>query len=69
MIESTGVAATIANRLSAVDASFAFCTPIGHRNNLLAMGPGEYLFGDYCRLGLPLETLIVAIVVPLIPVF
>ena len=69
MIESTGVAATIANRLSAVDASFAFCTPIGHRNKLLAMGPGEYLFGDSRRIGLPLEILIVAIVVPLIPVF
>lgn len=61
VIESTGAAATIANRLSAVGASFAFRTSIGHRNNPLVMGPGGYYFGDYCRLGLPLEILIVAI--------
>jgi di/tricarboxylate transporter len=69
VIESTGAAATIANRLSAVGASLAFRTPVGHRNNLLVMGLGRYRFGDYCHLGLPLEILIVAIVVSLIPVF
>jgi di/tricarboxylate transporter len=53
----------------AVGASCAFLTPIGHQNNLLVMGPGGYRFGDYWRLGLPLEILIVAIAVPLIPVF
>jgi di/tricarboxylate transporter len=53
----------------AVGASCAFLTPIGHQNNLLVMGPGGYHFGDYWRLGLPLEILIVAIAVPLIPVF
>lgn len=53
----------------AVGASCAFLTPIGHQNNLLVMGPGGYHFSDYWRLGLPLEVLIVAIAVPLIPVF
>lgn len=53
----------------AIGASCAFLTPIGHQNNLLVMGPGGYHFGDYWRLGLPLEILIVAIAVPLIPVF
>jgi di/tricarboxylate transporter len=53
----------------AIGASCAFLTPIGHQNNLLVMGPGGYHFGDYWRLGLPLEILIVAITVPLIPVF
>jgi di/tricarboxylate transporter len=53
----------------AVGASCAFLTPIGHQNNLLIMGPGGYHFGDYWRLGLPLEVLIIAIAVPLIPVF
>ena len=52
----------------AIGASCAFLTPIGHQNNLLVMGPGGYQFGDYWRLGLPLEILIVAIAVPLIPV-
>jgi di/tricarboxylate transporter len=53
----------------AIGASCAFLTPIGHQNNLLVMGPGGYHFGDYWRLGLPLEVLIVAVAVPLIPVF
>jgi di/tricarboxylate transporter len=51
----------------AVGASCAFLTPIGHQNNALVMGPGGYAFGDYWRLGLPLQVLIVATAVPLIP--
>jgi len=50
----------------AVAASCAFLTPIGHKNNTLIMGPGGYSFGDYWRMGLPLEILIVAISVPTI---
>ena len=44
----------------------AFLTPIGHQNNVLVMGPGGYKFGDYWRMGLPLEVLIVIVSVPLI---
>ncbi len=51
----------------AVGASSAFLTPIGHQNNTLIMGPGGYRFGDFWRVGLPLECLLVAIAVPLIP--
>jgi len=50
----------------AVAASCAFLTPIGHKNNTLIMGPGGYRFGDYWRMGLPLEILIVAGSVPTI---
>ncbi len=50
----------------AVGASCAFLTPIGHQNNALILGPGGYGFGDYWRLGLPLEVLIVAVGVPMI---
>ncbi len=50
----------------AVGASSAFLTPIGHQNNTLIMGPGGYRFGDYWRLGLPLEVLIVVVSVPMI---
>ncbi|MDJ0971539.1 MAG: SLC13 family permease [Kiloniellales bacterium] len=50
----------------AVGASSTFLTPIGHQSNLLVMGPGGYRFGDYWRLGLPLDILIVAVAVPLI---
>ena len=50
----------------AVAASCAFLTPIGHKNNTLIMGPGGYRFGDYWRMGLPLEILIVVVSVPVI---
>jgi di/tricarboxylate transporter len=39
-------------------------TPIGHKNNAIIMGPGGYRFGDYWRLGLPLELIIIAVAVP-----
>ncbi|MHA1522768.1 MAG: SLC13 family permease [Alphaproteobacteria bacterium] len=50
----------------AVAASCAFLTPIGHKNNTLILGPGGYRFGDYWRMGLPLEIMIVAVSVPVI---
>jgi di/tricarboxylate transporter len=50
----------------AVGSSCAFLTPIGHQNNTLILGPGGYAFGDYWRMGLPLEILIVIIAVPMI---
>ncbi|MBT8408229.1 MAG: anion permease, partial [Alphaproteobacteria bacterium] len=53
----------------AVAASCAFLTPIGHKNNTLILGPGGYGFGDYWRMGLPLEILVVAVSIPAILVF
>ncbi|AAV94376.1 SLC13 family permease [Ruegeria pomeroyi] len=53
----------------AVAASAAFLTPIGHKNNTLILGPGGYHFGDYWRMGLPLELLIVAVTIPAILLF
>jgi di/tricarboxylate transporter len=50
----------------AVGASCAFLTPIGHQNNTLIMGPAGYKFGDYWRMGLPLEILITVLAVPMI---
>ena len=50
----------------AVGASCAFLTPIGHQNNALIMGPGGYKFGDYWRMGLPLEIVIVVVALPLL---
>ncbi|SNZ20792.1 SLC13 family permease [Cohaesibacter gelatinilyticus] len=73
------IALEIANKLNvnpdaflmavAVAASCAFLTPIGHKNNTLIMGPGGYKFGDYWRMGLPLEILIIAISVPALAFF
>jgi di/tricarboxylate transporter len=50
----------------AVAASCAFLTPIGHKNNIIIMGPGGYRFGDYWRMGLPLEILVLVVGVPMI---
>jgi di/tricarboxylate transporter len=51
----------------AIGASCAFLTPIGHQNNTLILGPGGLRFGDYWRLGLPLEILVIAVSIPLLP--
>ncbi len=48
----------------AVGASCAFLTPIGHQNNTLILGPGGFRFGDYWRLGLPLEAVVLIVAVP-----
>ncbi|MEJ2258543.1 MAG: SLC13 family permease, partial [Woeseiaceae bacterium] len=53
----------------AVAASCAFLTPIGHKNNTLIMGPGGYRFGDYWRMGLPLEIIVVLVSVPALITF
>lgn len=53
----------------AVAASCAFLTPIGHKNNTIIMGPGGYRFGDYWRMGLPLEIIIITVGVPSILFF
>lgn len=53
----------------AVASSCAFLTPIGHKNNTLILGPGGYRFGDYWRMGLPLELLVLAVGVPAIAWF
>ena len=50
----------------AVAASCAFLTPIGHQNNMLIMGPGGYHFGDYWRMGLPLELIVICVSIPMI---
>lgn len=50
----------------AVGASCAFLTPIGHQSNTLVMGPGGYKFGDYWKVGLPLELIIAAVAIPMI---
>ena len=50
----------------AIGASCAFLTPIGHQNNTLILGPGGFRFGDYWKLGLPMEILVVAISVPML---
>jgi di/tricarboxylate transporter len=70
------IALTLATRLDvnpdaflmavALGASCAFLTPIGHQSNTLVLAPGGYKFGDYWRVGLPLEIVITAVALPLL---
>lgn len=50
----------------AIGGSCAFLTPIGHQNNTLILGPGGFKFGDYWRLGLPLDLLVILITIPML---
>lgn len=69
MAQSLGVSPDPFLMAVAIAASSAFLTPIGHKNNTLILGPGGYKFGDYWRIGLPLEILVVAVSIPAILVF
>ncbi len=53
----------------AIACSCAFNTPIGHHSNTLVMGPGGYQFGDYWRMGLLLDLLLIITVVPAVIYF
>lgn len=50
----------------AIGAASPYLTPIGHQSNTLVMGPGGYQFGDYWRLGLPMDLIILLTAVPMI---
>lgn len=53
----------------AIAASTAFATPMASPVNTLVLGPGGYRFSDYARVGIPLQLLLLAatlLVVPLL---
>ena len=53
----------------AIAASTAFCTPVASPINTLVMGPGNYRFMDYVRIGVPLQILSIILSAFIIPVF
>ena len=58
-------ALVIALVVGVVPAGQAFAG-FGHPATALILGPGGYRFGDYWRMGLPLEVLIVLVAIPTI---
>jgi di/tricarboxylate transporter len=51
----------------AIGASCDFLTPFGHHNNTIIMGPGGYRFGDFWRVGLGLDAVVIAVSLQVIP--
>ncbi|HVJ31155.1 MAG TPA: SLC13 family permease, partial [Gammaproteobacteria bacterium] len=52
----------------AIGASCDFLTPFGHQNNTLILGAGGYRFADFWKVGLPMDAIILAVAVPLLPI-
>jgi len=50
-----------------VAASCGFATPIGYQTHLIVYGPGGYRFGDFVRVGLPLDIVCGVVAVAVIP--
>jgi di/tricarboxylate transporter len=53
----------------AIAASCSFSTPIGYQTNLIVQSIGNYKFGDYWKIGLPLNLLAFIISMIVIPLF
>lgn len=66
--ENIGVDSAAFLMAVAIGASCDFLTPFGHQNNTLILGPGGYRFGDFWKLGLPIDAIILAVAVPLLPI-
>jgi di/tricarboxylate transporter len=61
-VEPRGFIMTIA-----IAASCGFASPIGYQTHLIIYGPGGYRFGDFVKVGLPLDLLCAAVAVAVVP--
>ena len=54
-------------RIVALAASAAFMTPISSPVNTLVVGPGNYVFGDFVKVGIPFTIIVMIVSVLLVP--
>lgn len=52
----------------ALAASAAFMTPISSPVNTLVLGPGQYRFSDFVRIGVPFTLIVMLASVLLVPI-
>ncbi len=50
-----------------IAASAGFATPLGYQTHLMIFGPGGYRFGDFVRIGLPLDLVVMAVTLAVTP--
>jgi di/tricarboxylate transporter len=50
-----------------IAASCGFATPFGYQTNLMVYGPGGYRYADFLRFGLPLNLIVAAVTITLVP--
>lgn len=51
-----------------IGSSTSFLTPVGHQANVLVFGPGGYRFFDYTRVGAPLNLVLFAVTMIVLPI-
>jgi di/tricarboxylate transporter len=47
--------------------SASFATPLGYQTNLMVYGPGGYSFGDFLRIGIPMNVILGVVAVGITP--
>ena len=53
---------------AAIAASASFITPVSSPVNILVLGPGQYRFSDFVRIGVPFTVLVMLVTVLLVPI-
>ena len=48
-------------------ASAGFATPIGYQTHMMVYGPGGYKFGDFLKIGIPMNLLVMTVTMIVVP--
>ena len=67
MAEDLGASPYPFAMIVALAASTAFMTPVSSPVNTLVVGPGNYAFGDFVKVGVPFSLIVLVVSVILVP--